>query len=192
MADQDQINAVRRKVNEFLTKGDEKIVFGYAPTKKKRKEGETWTDADEKQWIVKDGLVQSVSKLQSARTPMFCPSCSKIMTNRLDEKYWRMRDKCMDCVIKDETQMRVDGTWKQFEEDTIKKNYIAELQLTINELTDYRNTLSSPTIVHADENNVLAMERWNVDLVTIKEDITKDIEQLQKYLDEALEEENEK
>ena len=112
-ADANAINNVRRKINEVMKKTDEKIVVGWRPDYVKREEGEEWVDADDKRWTVRNGIIQNITKLDSAKMPWFCPSCEKIMNHRLDTKYWRLRGKCMSCVIVDETKMRAEGKWKE-------------------------------------------------------------------------------
>jgi hypothetical protein len=177
------INDVRRKLNEVMKKTDERIVVGWRPAaEEKRTEGEVWTDADDRKWTVKNGTRQSISKLGAAKTPWFCPNCEKSMSHRLDVKYWRIRNKCMDCVIKEETEMRRNGTWKEYETAKVKENYIAFLKDKIQELTHLHETVSSPEVVHADGERILMIEKWNVDIDKVKSDISEDLKGLQELL----------
>lgn len=177
------INNVRRKINERLKKDDERVVVGWRPgLEEKRQEGDVWEDATGKQWTIKNGIRQSVTKLDSAKTPWFCPKCEKSMNHRLDTKFWGTRGHCFDCQIKEESELRRNGKWKKYEHDIMKQNYISYLKDKINELEDYSATLSIPEIIHADDTKILMIERWNINLDKVKEDIQKDVDMFKEEL----------
>ena len=44
-----------------------------------RKEGETYFDADGKEWQIKNGIRSNITMLDAAKIPLFCPKCSKVM-----------------------------------------------------------------------------------------------------------------
>jgi len=175
-ADANAINNVRRKINEVMKKTDEKIVVGWRPDYVKREEGEEWVDADDKRWTVRNGIIQNITKLDSAKMPWFCPSCEKIMNHRLDTKYWRLRGKCMSCVIVDETKMRAEGKWKEYEQEIVKNNYHASLVEYIAYLKDLKSTIAAPEVLLADDANILMTEKWHVDIDKVKNDIQADID----------------
>lgn len=179
------LNNVRRKINEIMKKEDGRIVVGWRPgLNAKREEGEVWETADGRQWTFKNGITQTVTKLDGAKTPWFCPACTKSMPHRFDTKFWRLRGKCMDCVIKDETEIRRQGKWEEYEQQILKANYRAALVERIMELQDYHDTMSNPEFIYADDYNILLREKWDVDLSKIKEDILADIAALtQKLVD---------
>jgi hypothetical protein len=188
MAEQDAINNVRRKINEVMKKTDERIVVGWRPGLDDYKEGDVWEDHDGRQWTIKNGIRQRVTKLDAAKTPWWCPECQKTMSHRLDTKYWNLHGKCMDCVIKYETELRRTGKWKEYEEKKVKANYLASLKDRIAFLEDLRDTASAPEIVHADDTRILMIEKWDVNIDKVKEDIQKDIDELNGYLAEFLKE----
>jgi hypothetical protein len=179
------INDVRRKLNEVLTKEEGKITVGWRPNYVERKEGDTWEDVDGNQWVRKQGFSEKLTKLDTAKTPWFCPECEKAMPHKFDTKFWRIRNKCMDCVIKEETEMKRLGLYELYEKENMKKNYIAAIKYKLEELEDLKETVSAPTIVHADDERILMVERWNVDIDQVKKDIEEDIERLKKVLVEA-------
>ena len=184
MSRDNPINNVRRKINEVMKKTDEKIVVGWRPEfQHKREEGEVWTDRDGKKWTVKNGITQSITKLDGAKTPLFCPECEKVMNHRFDTKFWRLRGKCMNCVTKDETEMRRNGTWEEYEKNKIRENYRASLVDYIEELKDLHRTMKKPEFLLADDKNILMNETWNVDIDKVKGDIQSDID----YYEELLE-----
>jgi hypothetical protein len=179
MAEHEAINNVRRKINEVLKKTDERIVVGWTPpAKQKRNEGEVWTDENGKRWTIKNGIPQSISNLEGAKTPWFCPECQNTMSHRLDTKFWRLRGKCMECVVKEETEMRRLGKWKEYEEQKVRENFVSSLKDKIQELQDLYNTTTSPEFIYADSEKILMTEKWNIDIDKVKQDILEDINEL--------------
>lgn len=186
---EEALKDVRRKVAEKLNKDEQRLVFGWRgepePT---RKEGDVWEDVNGKKWTIKNGIRQSVTKLDDAKTPWWCPRCSKPLNHRFDIKFWRIRGHCMDCVIKDETEIRKQGKWEEYERKIMLRNYIAEVEDKIVELQSYHDQVNKPEFLLMNENTktVQLMEKWDVDVERVKADLKKDIEMLQQYLDETI------
>lgn len=187
MKNEEALSNVRKKIAEKLKKDDQKLVFGWRgepePT---RQEGDVWEDTTGKQWTIKNGIRQSVTKLDSAKTPWWCPRCSKPLNHRFDIKFWRIRGHCMDCVIKDETEIRRQGKWEEYERKIMLRNYIAEVEDKIAELQNYHDTFTKPEFIDADDTKILMVERWDVDVNKVKSDILKDIETLKGHLNETI------
>ena len=185
----DALNDVRRKLAEVTKREGEKIVFGWRgepePT---RKEGDIWEENGRK-WTIKNGIRQNVTKLDDAKTPWWCPKCSKPLNHRLDMKFWRIRGYCFDCLIKEESEIRRQGKWEEYERKIMLRNYIAEVKDKISELQSYYNEVSKPEflIMNEHEKTVLMMEKWDVNVDQIKEDLQKDITILQQNLAETIE-----
>lgn len=184
------INNVRRKINEVMKKTDERIVVGWRPSMDDHKEGDVWEGSDGRMWTIKNGIKQTVTKLDSAKTPWFCPECSKAMSHKFDTKSYNSLGKCYDCAVKEETKMRYEGTWEAYAKEQLQKNYIAGLKDKIAELQHYHDTVSSPEFVHADGEKILMVEKWNVDIEKIKADLRADIEELTAHLQEITEQAN--
>ena len=70
---------IQKKMNTYANK----IVVGQYSGKKEYvgKEGEFWTDDENRQWTMKNGIKQRISPLQAAKTPWWCPVCEKTMDN---------------------------------------------------------------------------------------------------------------
>jgi hypothetical protein len=193
---QEALNDVRRKINEVLTKQDARIVVGWRPgLEQKREEGDVWEATDGTQWTMKNGIRQKVTKLDAAKTPWWCPKCEKTMNHKIDDKFWRIRGHCFECNVKEETKIRAQGpaAWQAYEEKLMKANYVAELKHALEELTHIQANLSSPEIIHADEQEkrILMVEKWNVDLDKVRADIQKDIDLINQRLHEVEENSNE-
>jgi hypothetical protein len=187
--DHKAINDVRRKINEVMKRDEGKVVVGWRPEfAEKRQEGEVWEGLDGRMWTMKNGIKQTVTKLDDAKTPWWCPQCAKALAHRIDDKFWRIRGKCMDCVIKEEMEIRKQGpeAWQAYEKKVMWHNYVAALKDKIAEYQDYHDTVSAPEFIDADGHTILNIEKWDVNLDKIKADIRADIEQLQIKLDEML------
>lgn len=178
------VNDVRRKINEVMKKTDERIVVGWRPDMQDHKEGDVWEGLDGRMWTIKNGIKQTVTKLDTAKTPWFCPQCQKAMSHRFDSRSYNTLGKCYDCAVREETKMRYEGTWEDYAKKQLQKNYIAGLKDKIAELQHYHDTVSSPEFVHADDEKILMIEKWNVDVDKIKLDLQKDIQELTNHLHE--------
>jgi len=187
---EEALNDVRKKVAEKLKKDDQKLVFGWRgepePT---RKEGDVWEDVNGKKWTIKNGIRQTVTKLDDAKTPFWCPKCSKPMNHRFDIKFWRIRGHCMDCNVKHETELRRQGKWEEYERKVMLRNYIAAAKDRLQELQHYYDNLSKPEylLMNEEEKTVLMMEKWDVDINKLREDLSKDIEAIKNSLAETIE-----
>jgi hypothetical protein len=140
----EQVGAVRDK----MTKWSNKLVFGgyYKDGDKEYKEGDVWEDADGKEWTIKNGIKQTVTKLDSAKSPWWCPRCEGPMNNKLHDKFYRLRGACFDCVINYEGLMRVHGVWDAYERRTLRNNEKAFIKDRINENEEYIRTFRTPQI----------------------------------------------
>lgn len=187
---QEALNDVRRKVGEVMQKEGNKLVFGWrGEPEPERKEGDVWEDVNGKKWTVKNGIRQSVTKLDGAKTPWWCPKCSKPMNHRFDVKFWSMRGHCYDCNIKFETELRRQGKWNDFQQKMALRNYISAVNDRIQELQHYYDTFSKPEylLMNEHEKTVLMFEKWDVDVETVKKDLLDEITLLKTNLADAIE-----
>jgi len=74
------------------------------------------------------------------RTPYVCPACGKGMRTKLDSKFWVLRKKCFNCVTAEETQMRINGTYKQYEQKIILNNKLSWLDDQIASVVEWKKT----------------------------------------------------
>jgi len=95
------------------------VSSGYIKNDIDRQEGELWEE-DGRQWTIKGGIKQTVSKLQKARDlgrmPLFCPKCKTLMKGRYDAQFYNIQHHCFDCQIKFETELKRTGKWEEYQE----------------------------------------------------------------------------
>ena len=186
---------VQKQINDKMNRYADKIIVGqYAGAPEpKREEGDLWKDHDGKQWTLKNGIKQSISPLQDAKTPWWCPVCEKIMT-QLDVNTFRTTGQCYDCVAKEESKLKMGGKWDQYREKKILENQIDWLKDRIVELTHYHDTLSNPEIHHFDKDTgtILMVDKYSIPIDTVKKDIREEVVGMNKSLKEKEKEYKEK
>ena len=191
----EEFKKVQKKINDQMNKYADKIIVGQYTAEKEpdRQEGDSWKDHDGKLWTLKNGIKQSVSPLQDAKTPWWCPECGKSM-DKLDVKTFRAVTKCYDCVAKEESRLKMDGKWDQYKEKKNLQNQMDWLKDRIVELTYYYETLSNPEIYHFDEDSakVLMIDKYSIPIDTVKKDIKAEVVGMNKSLKEKEKEYEEK
>ena len=145
--------------------------IGYNKEIKEYKEGDVWTEG-RKTWTIKNGIKQTISKLDKIKKevfmPLCCPKCNKVMKKRLDKPHYKLHKKCYDCVIDFEGKLRVKGKYNDYIKKLKGKNSIDILNELESTLLDAINT-SNEGFVSEDG----VVERWvgGID----KEKFTKEV-----------------
>jgi hypothetical protein len=186
---ENKIAELRRKMEQKVQKFDRPIV-GWNPEKVERKEGERWTDHNGKLWERKNGISQSISKLQGARTPWFCPKCTKTMGHRFDSKFYWLYNQCYDCTINQHTKMMLNGTWEEFEKKNLREREKSFLKDKIQEHKEYMRTFKVPQIHFQDGGwqELATLEHFKDMFETLKEDIKVCENRLKQIEEEELKE----
>ena len=99
--------------------------IGYKKKIIEHKEGDIWIE-NRKTWTIKNGIKQTISKLDSVRKevfmPLCCPECNKVMKKILDKPNYRIHKKCHDCVILFEHKLLVQKKDEEYRKDLKSKN----------------------------------------------------------------------
>jgi len=123
-------NIVQNKYGDKTT-----VQSGYSKAKKLHKEGDTWEE-NGRQWTIKNGIKQTVSKLDELKQlvvlPLTCPSCGTPMkSNKQNKQMFYLHKKCFKCVIKHETELKRLGKYDEYENNIMTsglKTHIKELE----------------------------------------------------------------
>ena len=159
--------------------------IGYKKKTIKYKEGDIWTE-NKKTWTIKNGIKQTISKLDTIKKevfmPLCCPNCGKVMKKRLDKPHYRIHKKCYDCVIEFEHKLRIKGQYKKYQKAIKAKNSLEYLEGIESYLLDAVNTSNSNFV---SEDGVI--ERWvgGID----KEKMTKEIKEAVKIRKQSIKKE---
>ena len=147
--------------------------IGYNKKTEDYKEGDVWTEG-RKTWTIKNGIKQTVSKLDVIKKevfiPLSCPCCGKIMKKRLDKPNYKIHKKCFDCVVEFEHKLKIRGEYDSYIKKLEAKNSLDIVDEMESYLLDAINTSNSSFV---SEDGVV--ERWvgGID----KKQITKGIKE---------------
>ena len=133
--------------------------IGYGKKTEDYKEGDIWTEG-RKTWTIKNGIKQTVSKLDIIKKevfmPLSCPCCGKIMKKRLDKPNYKIHKKCHDCVVEFEHKLKIKGEYNKYKKNLIAKNSLDIVNEIESYLLDAINTSNSSFV---SEDGVI--EKWD-------------------------------
>lgn len=145
-------NNIRRVKN--ILKGDYTgktlTSIGYRKNEERHEEGDVWEESG-KTWTIKNGIKRNVTKLDKVRKetmmPLSCPDCGNIMRKQVDKRMWKLRGKCLDCVVEEDTERMKKGTFKQYEKEVIGNNMTNYLDQVKDFFADYVDKIDSKHFV---------------------------------------------
>jgi len=124
---------VQRMRNLITGKTGDKtqLQAGWEKHKGDHKEGDTWEE-NGKKWTIKNGIKQTITKLDEIKKlvlmPLSCPNCGGVMkVDDYNKKMWAIHQKCFDCVIKMESELKREGKWDNYSANIMNTNKNAEL-----------------------------------------------------------------
>ena len=147
--------------------------IGYKKKRTEYKEGDVWTE-NKKTWTIKNGIKQTISKLDVIKKqifmPLCCPNCGKVMKKRLDKPNYKVHKMCFDCVIDYEHKLRIRGEYDDYIKKLQLKNRLTEIDEMENMFLELANQSNEGFISEHGE-----VERWKggIDKEKISADITQ-------------------
>ena len=160
--------------------------IGYNTKQKDYKEGDVWTEG-RKTWTIKNGIKQTISKLDKIKKevfmPLCCPECGNVMKKRLDKPHYRINKKCYDCVIDFEGKLIVRGEYEDYKNKLKGKN-------RIDILNELESTLLSA--VNVSNSNFVSedgvVEKWvgGIDKEKFTEEIKTAAKAKRKHINKQL------
>ena len=165
--------------------------IGYNKKIEDHKEGDIWTEG-RKTWTIKNGIKQTISKLDAIKkevfVPLCCPECSKVIKNVYDKGSYKIHKTCNDCVIKKEHNMHVknDGSYEKYIKELKIKNKLSILDETESYLLEIANT-SNRSYVSEDG----VVEKWvgGINYKKYEKDIKKYASETRKKYEKELNDE---
>ncbi len=108
------------------------ILGGWESKIEEHKEGDVWEE-DGKKWTVKNGIKQSITKLDKFKhlvsLPLTCPSCKKPMkADDLNKKMYSIHKMCLNCVVDIESKLKLEGKYEEYEKNILNMNKNASLE----------------------------------------------------------------
>ena len=158
---------------------------GYKKKRVDYKEGDVWVE-NKKTWTIKDGIKQSISKMDAIKKeifmPLCCPKCSKVMKKRLDKPNYKVHKTCFDCVIDFEAKLKIEGKYDNYIKNLRLKNSLTEIDEIENFFLDLANQSNEGFVSEKGE-----VERWVGGLG--KDKITQEITNATKIARENIQKE---
>ena len=160
--------------------------IGYNTKQEDHKEGDVWVE-NKKTWTIKNGIKQTVSKLDKIKKevfmPLCCPECSKVMKHHLDKDNWKIHKTCHDCVVKSEHKILMDKNYDKYIKNLKSKNELEYLNEIESYLLDAINTSNSNFV---SEDGVV--ERWvgGVDKVKLTKQIKEAVNIRREHIEKTL------
>tara|TARA_B100001094_G_scaffold42602_1_gene37369 strand:- start:4174 stop:4791 length:618 start_codon:yes stop_codon:yes gene_type:complete len=118
------VERVRNLVQGKIGSSSESQV-GYKKKTIRYKEGDVWTE-NKKTWTIKNGIKQTISKLDKIKKevfiPLCCPKCSKVIKSQLDKDNYKVHKNCHDCVIEFEHKLIIEGKYDNYKKELKIKN----------------------------------------------------------------------
>jgi len=131
---------------------------GYKKKRVDYKEGDVWVE-NKKTWTIKDGIKQTISKMDAIKKeifmPLCCPKCSKVMKKHLDKPNYKVHKMCFDCVIEFEHKLRLKGEYDDYIKNLRLKNRLTEIDEMESMFLDLANQSNEGYISEHGE-----LERW--------------------------------
>lgn len=172
-------NIIQKKFGERT-----KVQKGYEKQYLERKEGEIWEEGG-KYWTIKNSIKVSYSPTEVIRDmikiPLWCPTCNGNINSNYDKKMFKIYGHCFSCQLKIETNMKIEGTFEKFEEESIKSNLKTIIKNVEEEIEDYLKDTNQSTILTSEGH----VEDWTGK--EDKENIVKDIKELTEQFKEKFE-----
>ena len=163
--------------------------IGYTKKVVERKEGDVWEE-NHKTWTIKNGIKQTISKLDKLKKeifiPLCCPKCNKVMKHHLDKSNYKIHKTCHSCVVKFEHKLRINEKY----EDYIKKLKVKNSLTNLNEIESYLlDAINTSNSSFVSEDGVI--ERWKggINKNKLKEEITQAAKNRRQILKDQLKDE---
>ena len=120
-----------RNIISGNTANSTRIQSGYTKEQVKHTEGDIWEE-NGKTWTIHNGIKQTVTKQDALKAmvefPLTCPCCSKPMKDiSINRKMYNIHQKCFDCVIEMEHELKKNGSYEEYEQTKIQENALAWL-----------------------------------------------------------------
>lgn len=167
--------------------------FGYEKEADKTREvGETWVDAEGKEWEQKEGYKITVSQMDEVRQYLDklsnCQSeeCDTIKYSNADKKLIRKTGMCVTCLRKFEQGLKDDGTYPFYEDYKITNN---QLSYVIDLKAQFEEGLRavSQTMEFINEDGTIQKWHYDIDVEKVKEDLQNDIDGATEAIEALLE-----
>lgn len=176
-----------QRMRNLITKknnGATKSQIGYTKAYNEYKEGDVWEE-NGKQWTIKNGIKQTVTKLDIIRKhvlmPLTCPTCNQPMKNKLDKIMYNIHSKCFNCVVEYETKLKTEGKFEEYKFNINKQSLSYHLKEMENILLELLISNNEESFVTEDGD----IETWKGNN-TLKQAVIVDLQEYIQKIKETI------
>jgi hypothetical protein len=152
---------------------------GYKKKYEHRVEGDVWEENGRK-WTIKNGLKQNITKMDKfkkmGKMPLFCPECNTLMNDGLDKKVYPAYQKCLNCVVDYEAELKKQGKDKEYFEG-LHNSHISNIQKEYTNFINDKLTESSDGYITEKGDK----ENWRGGIA--KEQLEKELQEGMEFLE---------
>lgn len=181
---QKDINRARNLITKDFS-GKTVDGIGYQKAYQRHEEGDVWEE-NGRQWTIKNGIKQNVTKLDAAKKalqiPLKCPKCGGPMKHHLAQKMYKIHKMCFNCVIDYEAELRKAGLYESYEKNMMQGSMRAFARDVEQWVLD--TVMDSDTVV-TEQGDV---EDWNSNSKGFQRQLTENLQQYLKHLKAHMEE----
>jgi hypothetical protein len=200
------MHPTRRKLVDMVLTGGEyekntQISFSGADKQNvKHNVGERWTDDNGKTWVQHEGgkietselsdTMQEVRAYLDKLNSCKAEDCKTIKIGRVDKKLISKTGYCITCLAKKESEIKLDGLWKEYEDYKIYSNMIAYGNDVVSQFKQaYRDSKQTYEVVQEDGK----IETWSMerDVEELKAEILLEIVKFEGEIEQATKLRNE-
>lgn len=160
-----------------------RVQAGYEKKIKEHIEGDIWEE-NGKQWTIKDGIKQTITKQDKLRElvkfPLKCACDKPMKPTKLNKKMWVIHGKCFDCVVEHETRLKATGKYEEYRKnlmnsnkDSFIKDYEQALEAFLNEggdtfmseagdIENWSKAKINPEVIKALKNNIQQLKEMEL------------------------------
>ena len=159
---------------------------GYKKKRIEYKEGDVWVE-NKKTWTIKNGIKQTISKLDAIKKevfmPLCCPKCGKVMKCQLDKPNYKVHKMCLNCVVEFEHKLKIRGEYDDYVKKLQLKNRLTEIDEMENMFLELANQSNEGFVSEHGE-----VERWKggIDKEKISADITQAAQEARENIQKEL------
>ena len=128
-------------------------------------------------------------KLEVMKEAFTCSKCGMDVRwgNRLDRKMQSKTGKCFNCIVEEETKMRAEGTYEQYEKRKILQNKLSMAKEQRQGIIEFKE-MPMPTFLNKVGEENVEKEKWNGNTEMYKKLAEDALVEIDKIIDEIEQE----
>ena len=151
-----------QRMRNIITKdftASTKSQTGYKKSKKDFQEGDVWEE-NGRQWTIKDGIKQNITRLdaakQAVKIPLTCPKCGGSMSYYLSKETYKKSKMCFNCYTGYVGELKRSGHYDQYIRSKDKGNIKYFIKAMEQKIEEVENETAATYVTEQGD-----IESWN-------------------------------